>query len=254
MTSSKVKSTPGSRRDEARRRAAAAREAQRRQERRRRNLTQAIVGVAVIAIVVGIGIAVQASRNKTSGPLVVPTAAVNRTGFAVGPSTAKVTVDAYEDFQCPVCREFETQSAATLQQLVTQGKIRLIYHPIAILDRYSTTKYSTRAASASACAADAGVFPRFHSTLYAQQPPENSAGLTDAKLIQLGQQSGASDASFASCVKSGKYKPWVKSVTDASSKRGVNGTPTIYVNGKVIGGGSVPTNAQLLAAITATAG
>jgi len=145
------------------------------------------------------------------------------------------TIDIYVDFQCPICREYEARSGATIDQLVASGQAEVIYHPIAILDRASTTQYSTRASAASGCAAAAGVFAQYAKLLYANQPPENGNGLPAAQLVSLGQQAGATGSDFASCVTDTTYKSWTASLTDQSSKAGVNGTPTVKVNGQDVG-------------------
>jgi hypothetical protein len=59
-----------------------------------------------------------------------------------------------------------------LTELVNAGTVKLHYHVIAILNRASTTLYSSRAANAGYFAADAGVFERYHNLLFANQPPE----------------------------------------------------------------------------------
>ena len=106
------------------------------------------------------------------------------------------------------------------------------YHPIAILDRASNgTEYSTRAAAASAAAAEGGKFAEYHQALFANQPAEGSAGLTNAKLIELGKSVGLTDAAFADAVTDKTYEAWVTKVTDTASSRGVTGTPTVLVNG-----------------------
>jgi len=69
-----------------------------------------------------------------------------------------VRVDAFIDFLCPFCRQFELSSGSALASLVTDGLISLAYHPMNFLDQASTTNYSTRAAAASGCAADGGRF------------------------------------------------------------------------------------------------
>jgi len=69
--------------------------------------------------------------------------------------------------------------------------------------------------------------------LYANQPEENTPGLTDDRLIALGRQAGGG-AGFASCVQSGRYAPWTAEVTDQASKDGLQGTPTVKVDGKEI--------------------
>ena len=59
---------------------------------------------------------------------------------------------------CPHCKEFEESSGSAMDRLGSEGKARVVYHPIAILDNASTTDYSTRSAAAAACAAEDGKF------------------------------------------------------------------------------------------------
>ena len=122
------------------------------------------------------------------------------------------------------------------------------YHVISFLDSASTTKYSSRAANA--LYASAGVSPdafaKYHQVLYQQQPAEGSAGLTEDKLVQLAQQSGAGAA--ADQIRAGTYADYVARATDQSSKDGVTGTPTVLVNGKAL---QQPTLDQVTAAVNA---
>ena len=68
--------------------------------------------------------------------------------------------------------------------------------------------------------------------LYANQPPENSAGLTNEKLIELAGTAGIDTTTFGKCVDDGKHTSWADGVTEGATRAGVNGTPTIKVNGK----------------------
>ena len=120
--------------------------------------------------------------------------------------------------------------------------------PVAYLDRLSSTRYSSRAAQASGCAADAGVFPAYLDLLFAEQPPPNSAGLPDDRLIALGRQAGAGDE-FAQCVQDERYAGWTRSVTEAAAQAGVTATPTVLVNGT-----PVPRTADALRVAVAAAG
>src|SRR6201996_3023413 len=139
-------------------------------------------------------------------------------------------VDVYIDFLCPFCRMFEERSGPEIDALVDRGVITLVYHPLGFLDRLSTTRYSTRAAASSGCASDGGRFREYLYALYENQPPEGSDGLDDEELVELGLQSGLDDA-FGSCVMAGGYLPWAGYVTAMAVARGVNGTPSVYVDG-----------------------
>src|SRR5580700_11603425 len=89
-----------------------------------------------------------------------------------------VRVDAFIDFLCPFCRQFELSAGPALEDLIREKLISLAYHPMNFLDGASTTNYSTRAAAASACAADQGRFLQYAHELFAHQPPEGGAGLS----------------------------------------------------------------------------
>ncbi|MEU4239752.1 DsbA family protein [Actinoplanes sp. NPDC026619] len=228
-------------------------EQQKAAERRRRVTiwtSVAVVGVLVIAGLIGWGV-LSKQESSDAGKLTTPSVAVDEgTAFAFG--TGKVTIDLYEDFMCPICNEFETSAADTIDSLITANTVTVRYHPVSILDRASNgTEYSTRAAGAGAAAAEGGKFREFHKVLYANQPEENSDGLTDAKIIELGKSVGLGD-DFATAVNDKTYDSWATKVTETFSARGYTGTPTVVVNGKQLQGasGGVPTAADLSAAVT----
>lgn len=242
--------------DTRRQRAAELRAEQARQERRRRRTVVAAVVSVVLALVVGIGVAFQAGRDSGGGGTTAAPggATTDGAGFAVGTSDAPVTVEVYEDFQCPACRAFEEASGRTLSELVDAGTVRLVYRPIAFLDRASTDRYSTRSLNAAACVADvAGTegFVSFHEALFAEQPAEGGAGLPDSRLVDLAHGAGADRRAVSGCVEDLEFAGWTRDVTDAASKAGVNGTPTVLVNGEPL---AVPTPENLRAAVERAAG
>ena len=216
------------------------------ERRRKRTLWTSVAVVAVLVIAGLIGWGVFQSQRSDAGPLVAPATATTTSGETVG--NGPVQVKLYEDFICPHCKDFENSSGSAINELVNDGKIKVTYNTVAFLDPASTTQYSTRAAAAAACAADGGKFKEYHDALYAQQPAEGSAGLSDSQLISIGGSVGLDQNSFGPCVNSGKYKPWVASVTDQASKDGVTGTPTVVVNNQVIAN---PTPDAIVAAVNA---
>jgi protein-disulfide isomerase len=202
-----------------------------RERARARRMWVSIAAAAVLVIAGLAGWAVY-SNQRSSSYATPAHATANADGLVVG--TGAKTVDVYLDFICPVCRQFEESAGAGLNQMVAANKIKIVYHPLAFLDRASSTQYSTRSAAAAGCASDAGKLAEYVQTLYANQPPEGSAGLSDDQLIQLGHTAGISGSGFDTCVRDGKYKTWVQHVTDAAVSRGVTGTPTVYVDGKQV--------------------
>jgi protein-disulfide isomerase len=224
---------PGPRRTaEARRRMAELAERRRREGERRVRTAAAVAGVLLVAVT-GIGVGVQAARaSRPSGP--VPQAVSVAEGVTVGRSSARLTIEIYEDPQCPACRQFELEAGAAVADWVEAGTAKVNYHIISFLDGASTTRYSSRAANAMYCAADAGVFQRYHGLLFVNQPAEGSAGLTYDQLVQLGRQAGATGDAFETCVRNRPYADFVARISEQASRDGVLGTPTVLVDGSPV--------------------
>ncbi|MEV4535880.1 thioredoxin domain-containing protein [Asanoa sp. NPDC049518] len=216
------------------------------ERRRKRTMWVSIAAVAVLVIAGLIGWGVYQSQRSDAGPLVAPASATTTTGITQG--NGPVQVQLYEDFLCPHCKDFEATSGSAITDLVNDGKIKVTYNTVAYLDPASTTEYSTRSAAAAACASDGGKFKEYHDALYAQQPAEGSAGLSNSQLIAIGTGMGLDQGSFGQCIDSGRYKPWVASITDAAAAAGVTGTPTVKVNNQVIPN---PTPEAIVAAVNA---
>jgi len=147
-----------------------------------------------------------------------------------------VKVVLYVDFICPVCKNFETQYNDQLTSLRNDGKITVEYRPLGFLDSRSTTNYSSRAANAAACVANTAPekYADYFNALYAQQPAEGSAGLSDNDLKKMASDMGVD---INSCVDDKTYRPFVKFTTKEASAIGVTGTPTVFVDGKQWGKG-----------------
>ena len=171
----------------------------------------------------------------------------DRTG-AVVVGSGEQTLDIYIDFMCPACSQFEQTYGDEILDLVNDGTITLNIHPIAILDRYSQgAEYSTRSANAMYCVAEAdpdAAVP-FMQAMFAQQPDENSTGLTDDEILAIAKSVGVEG--IDSCVTDGTYKKFVAAMTDktpiAPGSSGIS-TPTIAVNGEVISNTTIPAKGQ----------
>ncbi|HZD15646.1 MAG TPA: thioredoxin domain-containing protein [Pseudonocardiaceae bacterium] len=208
-----------------------------------------IAVIVVLAVVVAVGVLL--TRNRSTDTAIPPVqmsasypVAVQDGVVVAGKPGAPTTVDAYEDFLCPVCDLFESQHAGNIQQALNTGRITVRYHMLNLLDdRSNPPGYSLQAANAGLCAANAGIFPSYHASLYGKQPQEGAAGYTLDQLVALGRALGA-QGNFEPCVRSGTYNAQVKTqLAAAESNPAVSqqtpngpsfGTPTVLINGKAI--------------------
>lgn len=165
-------------------------------------------------------------------PAPAPSAATELGAIPIGSKDARKRVDVYLDMHCADCRAWEASAGPTLDEAVSSGRARVVYHPLAFLDRDSSTRYSTRAAAAAGCASESGVYVAYQRLLFANQPPVGE-GLSEQQLIELGRRVGAGEP-FAACVRDGRFEPWVTKMTTREYTVGIKVTPTIQVGGELI--------------------
>ena len=161
-------------------------------------------------------------------------------GFPVYADKAKGnvnTVEIYEDFQCPFCKQLEDAAGAKTEKLAADGKIKLTYHVLSFLDANLQNDASAKSANAAFCAADQGQFLKFHNSVFANQPTKEGQGYTEQQYLQWGKDAGISGGAyeaFTKCVKSNSHGDYVKKTNDRMGPDNVTGTPTVKVNGKAI--------------------
>lgn len=265
MSTSDPRPNKNARRDVARDKARQLRDEQRKKDRRSKFILQGSLIVVTLAIVAAVAFVIYSTiRPPAPGPLnmlsdgikigegfhAVKTRALQPSAEPV-PSASNDPADVldirvYLDYMCPICGSFEKANAEQISKLVRDGTATLEIHPVAILDRASMgTKFSTRAANATACVANFSPdnFFDFSAILFENQPEENTAGLDDETLIAFAKEVGVSKfTNVSSCIKDQRFKAWVAAATDrfinnpipnVATQPPQPGTPTIYVNGQL---------------------
>ena len=165
---------------------------------------------------------------KSKGAIVSTIDAENGTAITFNPGLAK-TVDVWEDPQCPVCKYFEDANGEYIDSLIREKKATVRFHVLSFLG-----DESVRAANASFCAADENQYIDFHKALYrVQSPLENSGFWSNETLVAIGSKIGITSEKFAKCVTDGQKVEIVKANYDSMAKYGVQGTPTVFIDGKL---------------------
>ena len=252
------------RREVAREKAKQLRIDQKKKDRRNRFLLQGGIGVVAIATVVIVAVVIMGSiRPAGPGPANMASdgillgegmSAVETAALQPGSDARASEPDAsgtvanirvYVDYLCPFCGLFELTNGEQIQSWVESGAATVEIHPIAILTSKSAgSQYSLRAANAAACVANYAPndFYAFNAALFADQPEENTTGLTDAELQDAVAASGVSTnvSEIGTCIDDTTYKTWVQEATERalagpianSELEKITGTPTVLVDGK----------------------
>ena len=186
------------------------------------------VGVALVVPVIGSHNTAAIGTLTPAGSASLPLAA-DGSLLSVIPAN-NVVVDLYLDPMCPICAEFAHLIGPSL--LALDGAT-VVYHPISILDRASSDgSYSTRASSAiqEVAAGAPNTLGAFLDQLWTNQPTEGSGTLTDEQLVGLATVAGVpSDVSATFGLH--RYADAVAAATVAATAAGLQGVPTIYIDG-----------------------
>jgi protein-disulfide isomerase len=202
------------------------------------NLNTFYVALGVIAVIGIAGLAFAMLRGgKVATELVEVPGAENpqalvaaARGVRMGEASAPVTVIEFGDYQCPGCGVFARNVKPVIKQrFVDSGKVQFFFYDFPLTGIHANAFLAARAAR---CAEDQGKFWEYHDLLYGRQDewtPKRKAADT---FVELGKIVGLDESAMKACVNSDKHADLVSANSALGTKLGVNGTPTVFVNGK----------------------
>jgi protein-disulfide isomerase len=140
-----------------------------------------------------------------------------------GSEKASVTLIAFTDFQCPSC----ARQHPVLDRIVTEfgDRVRLVVRDFPLSQHANARK----AAEAAEAAREQGKYWEYATVLF-----RNQSALGVDKLRQYATELGLDRTRFDSSLDSGKFADKVQRDIVDGRKLGINGTPTLYINGKRI--------------------
>ena len=149
--------------------------------------------------------------------------------IAKGEADAPVTVIEVSDYGCPHCRNFNLDSAPSIDETyVDTGQVRWVVMP------YALRQETLPASVAAMCAADQDMFFPYHFALFGLQATDQA--FTQSGFVQTAESLDMDVEAFESCLQEGTYASLVQRNMQAAASAGVNATPTFFVNGLKVEG------------------
>ena len=141
------------------------------------------------------------------------------------------------DFQCPFCKQFETQTLPTLiEKYVNSGKLKIVLKDFQFLGEDSQT---AGIAENAVWEAAPGSYQAWHEAMYKNQDGENSGWGKKEDIIEMTRSIPGIDADQVSALMDQKKEAYQKELDDdkqEGSKFGVSGTPGFVIGNQSISG------------------
>ena len=153
-------------------------------------------------------------------------------GPAKGPAKAAVTIVEFSDMQCPHCQK----AAPAIDQLLAQEpEVRFVFQnfPLPVHD------WAEKAADYVDCvgrASNEAVW-KFIQKTFDEQANITAANI-DEKLKAIATAAGTNGDEIAACAAKPETKARVEASVALGKLVGVNGTPTLFINGRNVPGGA----------------
>jgi protein-disulfide isomerase len=143
---------------------------------------------------------------------------------ALGDETAPVTLIEYGDFECPYCGAAYPILKRVQRRL---GKrLRFVYRQFPLGEIHPHAQHAAEASESVAAHGGPAAFWRMHDLLF-----EHQNALDDASLAGYGKAAGVDGAAVLEELREGRYEEPVQASFMGGVRSGVNGTPTLFIDG-----------------------
>ena len=160
-----------------------------------------------------------------------------------------VTLEEFADFQCSHCMQFAMGIGKQIKEdFVETGKIRFVFRHFPFIG-----PESIRAAEATECAADQNKFWEYHDIVFENWKGVNEGHFSDDNLKLFAGNLQLDRGAFDACFDSRKYLGKVESDIRRGEQLGVQGTPSLFLNGEMLTPSSNEELVQLIELAIATA-
>lgn len=144
-----------------------------------------------------------------------------------GPADAPIVIEEFTDFACPACRH----AFSGLEEITKTypDKVRVVFKHYPLL---SIHPWGVETAVRADCAGRQGKFKEYAGLIFENQKDWAMTREPQPKLDAYAAQAGVDMAVFAACLDDPEIARQVSGDMAEGDMRGINATPTFFVNGK----------------------
>lgn len=141
----------------------------------------------------------------------------------LGNANAPILIEEFSDLECPACKSISPQVEKIVRNNPDIARFEYFHFP---LPQHSN---AFKAAEASECAGEQGKFFEFVNLAF-----DNQKNLSEDALKSFAAKLSLDTDQFDECLDSGRKRNQVKADLFEGRKRGVNSTPSLFVDGTLV--------------------
>jgi len=158
-------------------------------------------------------------------------AIVKNPAASKGSEDAPITIVEFSEYECPYCKKYIDESYfKILEEYGDEVFYVFRDYPLGF------HKHSQNTAEAARCAGDQGKYWEYHDKLFEEQETWKAESDATDLLVSYAEELGLDKEKFSSCLTEGKFVDAIKSDFELGQKVGVSGTPSFFVNGRLLVG------------------
>jgi protein-disulfide isomerase len=152
-----------------------------------------------------------------------------------GDPEAPIVMEEYSDYQCPFCNRFVQETLPSIaQNQIANGEVVLVFYDFPL----PSHPQAPAAHEAAYCAGEEGAaaYWAMHDALFDNLANWENQSDTTTLFTGYAGEIGLDVEQFRSCLESGQFTERVEAGIAAGAQRGVNSTPSFFLNGQLIRG------------------
>lgn len=168
-------------------------------------------------------------------------------GFAIlGNPDAPVRLEEFSSFSCPGCAEFHESYTDIIKEQVSAGVISFTFIPMTT----GSIPNAAGAANSAICAGEQGAFFEYHDMLFDWHTRFGNQAFSQNRMSSGVENLGLNVGEYESCLGSSRPDDIMDAADQVANDRGVNATPTMFINGNAWAGTDL--EQDILSALAAT--